>query len=157
MSAEAADQTLQPTALVHEVYLRLNAADHSVQWDSPGHFYCAAAEAMRRILIEAARRRNSLKRGGNQQRIDGPIENHPGLQIPEQLLSLNESLDRLNAEDPVKAMLVKLRYFAGMSHQEAAKLLGISRATADRYWAYSKTWLFSDMNSKKSQTNVGID
>ncbi len=147
MSAEPVDQTLNPTALVHEVYLRLNAADHNVQWDSLGHFYSAAAEAMRRILIEAARRRNSLKRGGNQQRVDYLIDNHPSLQAPEQLLSLNESLDRLNAEDPVKANLVKLRYFAGMSHQEAAKGLGISRATADRYWAYSKAWLISDMNS----------
>jgi RNA polymerase sigma factor (TIGR02999 family) len=142
LAQEKPGQTLQATSLVHEAYLRLVDVEKAQHWDSRGHFFAAAAEAMRRILVESARRRRSEKHGGRLQRID--FEEAQSLAEPpaEDLLALDEALDQLAAEDPAKAELVKLRCFAGLSHQDAAQALGISRATADRYWAYAKSWLY---------------
>jgi RNA polymerase sigma factor (TIGR02999 family) len=142
MLHEAPEHTLQATALVHEAYLRLVDVEQVQHWNSRGHFFAAAAEAMRRILVENARRKRGLRHGGDRRRIqmdDG------ALHVPEpseELLALNDALEKLAREDPQKAELVKLRYFSGMSVQEAADVLGISRATADRYWAYAKVWLY---------------
>ncbi len=134
--------TLQPTALVHEAYLRLVGGDPDAHWDSRGHFFAAAAEAMRRILIEDARRKHRLKRGGDRRRVDldqvEALVSAPG----DDLLALDEALDQFAAEDPKKAELVKLRFYAGLSVEEAASCLGISRATADRHWAYARAWLY---------------
>ena len=145
MAQERPGQTLQATALVHDAYIRLVDVEKTQHWDSRGHFFAAAAEAMRRILVENARKRASMKHGGNLRR----LELEEGLTInqqrPEDILSLDEALDVLAAEDPVKAELVKLRCFVGMSHQEAATTLGISRPTADRYWAYAKTRLYCEL------------
>ena len=142
LAQEKPGQTLQATALVHEAYLRLVDTEKVQHWESRGHFFAAVAEAMRRILVENARRRRSEKHGGHLRRID--FEQAQSLAEPpaDELLALDEALDQLAAEDPVKAELVKLRCFAGLSHQEAAQALGISRATADRYWAYAKSWLY---------------
>src|SRR5215471_6743158 len=153
MDQEKPEQTLQATALVHEAYVRLVDADRAQHWNSRGHFFAAAAEAMRRILVDNARRKHSLKRGGACRRLDldeavtcdeGPAE---------ELLSLSEALDGLAAEDPRKAELVKLRYFTGLSVQEAADVLGISRATADRYWAYAKVWLYCALSGTGKPDN----
>lgn len=139
---EKPDQTLQATALVHEAYLRLVDVDKAQHWNSRGHFFAAAAEAMRRILVENARRKRSRKGGGDRQRVNLEETAAYTQEAAEELLSLNEALEQLAREDPPKAELVKLRYFAGLSVQEAADVLGISRATADRYWAYAKVWLY---------------
>src|SRR5262245_6231581 len=142
LAQEKPGQTLEATALVHEAYLRLIDVEKVQHWDSRGHFFAAVAEAMRRILVENARRRHSEKHGVQLRRIE--FEELQTLAEPpaESLLALDEALDQLAAEDPVKAELVKLRCFAGLSHQDAAQALGISRATADRYWAYAKSWLY---------------
>ena len=141
MAQENPGQTLQATALVHEAYLRLVDVDLAQQWNSRGHFLAAAAEAMRRILVEQARRRQSLKAGGGRQRIElcavDPQIGAPLLDIA----ALNDALDKLAAKDPRKAELVKLRFFAGLSHREAADAVGISISTADDDWAYAKSWL----------------
>ena len=144
MAQEAPGQTLQATALVHEAYIRLVDVEKAQHWGSRGHFFGAAAEAMRRILVENARRKQSLKRGGGQQRID-LAEVRLDEEAPEDLLAIDEALEKLAAEDPDKATLVKLRYFAGLSTQEAADSMGISRATACRYWTYAKTWLYCEL------------
>jgi len=142
LAQEKPGQTLQATALVHEAYVRLVDQEQAQHWNSRGHFFAAAAEAMRRILVENARRKRGLKHGGGYRRVNLE-EAVPCAQEPaEELLSLNEALDRLAQEDSRKAELVKLRYFTGLSVQEAADVLGISRATADRYWAYAKVWLY---------------
>jgi RNA polymerase sigma factor (TIGR02999 family) len=144
LAHEKPGQTLQATALVHEAYLRLVDADKAQHWDSRGHFFAAAAEAMRRILIESARRKKSRKRGGDLQRVD--LDEGLALTTsPDEMLALDEALQKLAREDPVKAELVKLRCFAGLPHQEAARALGISRPTADRYWAYAKTRLYCEI------------
>jgi RNA polymerase sigma factor (TIGR02999 family) len=142
LAQEKPGQTLQATALVHEAYIRLVDVDQVPHWNSRGHFFAAAAEAMRRILVENARQRRSAKHGGQLRRID--FEDVQSLVEPpaDELLALDEALDQFAAEDPVKAELVKLRCFAGLSHQDAAQALGISRTTADRYWAYAKSWLY---------------
>ena len=137
LAQEKAGQTLEATALVHEAYLRLVDVEEVKHWDSRGHFFAAAAEAMRRILVESARRRHSAKHGGQLRRIDFDAVQSLAEPPPEDLLALNDALDLLAREDPAKAELVKLRCFAGLSHQDAAQALGISRATADRYWAYA--------------------
>jgi RNA polymerase sigma factor (TIGR02999 family) len=144
LSHEKPGQTLQATALVHEAYLRLVGTDKERQWDNQGHFFAAAAEAMRRILVENARRKKSIKRGGHLKRVelDGDFTVHSS---PDELLALDDALAKLAREDPVKAELVKLRCFAGLSHQEAARALGISRPTADRYWVYAKTRLYCEI------------
>ncbi len=142
MAQENPGQTLQATALVHDAYLRLVDVDRAQHWNSRGHFFGAAAEAMRRILLNRARDKNRLKRGGDLQRLD--LDNIEFvLETPnEELLVLDEALERLSGENPVCANLVKLRFFAGLSNQEAAIALGISSSTADRYWAYARAWLY---------------
>jgi RNA polymerase sigma factor (TIGR02999 family) len=141
MSSEPAGHTLQPTALVHEAWLRLGA-DNQPAWKNRAHFFAAAAEAMRRILIERARRRVALKRGGGVQPLDADE-----LEIPaptaddDKLLRVNDALQKLAAIDPRKAELVKLRYFVGMNFQEAAEALGIAVPTAKQWWSYARAWL----------------
>jgi RNA polymerase sigma factor (TIGR02999 family) len=142
LCAEAPGHTLQPTALVHEAYLRLVGAQELQDWNSRGHFFAAAAEAMRRILVESARSKRSLKRGGGARRVNFDQAASLVEEPADDLLALDEALDRLAAEDPAKAEIVKLRYFAGLTVEQAAQALGLSRATADRYWAYSKVWLY---------------
>ena len=145
MAGEKPGQTLQATALVHDAYIRLVDVEQFQHWNSRGHFFAAAAEAMRRILVEQARRRKSQKRGGLKQRVN--LDDAQSLVVApaDDLLALDEALEKLAREDPVKAELVKLRFFAGLSHQQAAEALGISRPTADRYWAYAKVRLYCDI------------
>jgi RNA polymerase sigma factor (TIGR02999 family) len=148
MAGEKPGQTLEPTALVHEAYLRLIGHDGGQHWDHRGHFFAAAAEAMRRILVENARRKQGPRRGGDRQRIDAD-PNLMGDSAPAyDLLALDEALSRLASESPVRAELVKLRFFAGLTVPEAAKILGISVATAERYWSYARTWLFAQLNDE---------
>jgi len=142
LASEKPGQTLQATALVHEAYLRLVDVDQVPQWNSRGHFFAAAAEAMRRILVESARAKRSLKRGGGAKRVNFDQAVSLAEEPADDLLALDEALDRLAAQDPAKAEIVKLRYFAGLTIEQAAQALGLSRATADRYWAYSKVWLY---------------
>jgi RNA polymerase sigma factor (TIGR02999 family) len=140
LSHEPPGQTLQATALVHEAYLRL-LGDEGQTWQNRGHFFAAAAEAMRRILIENARRKQRLKHGGGYQKVD---LDDIGLTIfgsCDELLALDEALEKLAQKDKVKADLVKLRFFAGLTNEQAAQVLGISHNTADRYWAYARSWL----------------
>ncbi len=146
MKKEKPGQTLQATALVHEAYIRLVGTE-SQNWNSRGHFFAAAAEAMRRILIESARRKKRLRHGGGRQRVDlDKVE--LGIDGPsDELIALDEALAKLAIEDPVKAELVKLRYFAGLTVEQAAEILKISRATADRYWSYARAWLFAEINT----------
>ncbi len=141
LARERPGQTLSPTALVHEAYLRLSG-DAAHDWDSRGHFFAAAAEAMRRILVESARRKKRLKHGGGRQRVPLDPVAAPAETPSDDLLALDEALAQLAAEDPAKARLVELRFFAGLSVEEAARCLGISRATADRWWAFARAWLF---------------
>ena len=144
MRSEAAGHTLEPTALVHEAYIRLvGGADPG--WQNRGHFFAAAAEAMRRILIESARRRGRIKHGGGRAQAELAEQVAVQLEDPMDLLALDEALGKLEAEDAGKAKLVKLRYFAGLSVEEAAAVLEISRATADRWWAYARAFLFCEM------------
>jgi RNA polymerase sigma factor (TIGR02999 family) len=141
LAQEKPGQTLQATALVHEAYLRLVDSDTIQRWDSRGHFFAAAAEAMRRILVENARRKGSARAGGGRRRVD-LVEIEPtteGSRVD--LLALDEALERLEAKDRRKAELVKLRFFAGLTNQQAAAALGISTSTADNDWAYAKSWL----------------
>lgn len=141
MASERPSHTLQPTALVHEAYLRLGGAEQS-KFENRAHFFAAAAEAMRRILVDSARRHSQLKRGGGQERVElnetriaAPVED-------EKLLLVNEALDDLAREDPVKAEVVKLRYFVGLKHQEIADALGVSEPTVRRHWAVARVRLF---------------
>jgi len=144
MSNEAPGQTLQPTALVHEAWLRLTG-NENVKWDGRAHFFGAAAEAMRRILIDNARRKKALRHGGGQRPLDiQDVEVAAALQDDE-LLALNDALEQFSAKDPQKAELVKLRYFAGLTLQQAAELLAISEPTAKRHWAYARAWLFREI------------
>jgi RNA polymerase sigma factor (TIGR02999 family) len=142
LAHEPPGQTLQPTALVHEAYLRLVGGDTPPRWDGRGHFFAAAAEAMRRILVENARRKRSPKHGGGRRRLDAEAVPLAAPAPAEDLLALDEALNLLAARDRVKAELVKLRYFAGMSIAEAADALDISVATAKRYWTFSRAWLY---------------
>ena len=141
LASESPGQTLQPTALVHEAWLRL-AGDDESRWDSRGHFFAAAAEAMRRILVDNARRKGSLKRGGDRPQADIDVESLIAAPEPiEDLLALDEVLSQLAIADPEAAQLVKLRYFVGLSREESAGILNISPRTADRLWAYARAWL----------------
>lgn len=143
LAHESPGQTLQPTALVHEAYLRLVGPD--IEWDSRGHFFAAAAEAMRRILVDGARQKNTEKHGGGRHRYDATEVPLASPEPVEDLVALDEALNRLTEHDPAKAELVKLRYFAGLTIEQAADMLGISPATAKRYWTYSRAWLFRAM------------
>jgi len=148
MANEAPGQTLQPTALVHEAYLRL-VGNEDKKWAGRAHFFAAAAEAMRRILIDNARRKRAQRHGGGQQRVDVEDVDIAADADDEQLLAINEALDRLAAGDKVKAELVKLRYFVGMTIEEAAQILGISEPTAKRYWTYARAWLYAEINTSQ--------
>jgi RNA polymerase sigma factor (TIGR02999 family) len=151
MASESGTQTLQPTALVHEAWLRLGG-DEQPTWEDRTHFFCAAAEAMRRILIDRARSKKALRHGGGQRRI--PIED---VQIAaatqdDELLAVNEALDRFAAQEPRKAELVKLRYFVGFTLKEAGEVLGISEPTAVRWWTYSKTWMYQAVQQSRDSS-----
>ena len=146
---EKPGQTLQATALVHEAYLRVVGVGKDQQWDSRRHFFAAAAEAMRRILIDQARHKQSAKSGGTRKRVlldeASPLLACEGEPVMD-LLALDEALRQLEAEDPIKAQLVKLRYFTGVSLEETARLLQISPATAKRYWVYARSWLYGKLH-----------
>jgi RNA polymerase sigma factor (TIGR02999 family) len=149
LAREKPGQTLQATALVHEAYLRLVGADPAPAWSGRGHFFGAAARAMRQILVDAARRKGADKRGGGRGRLS--LDAAAAVATPEgppadDLLALDEALSRLAVEDPLKARLVELRYFAGLSVEDAAAALGISPATAKRHWVYARVWLYDELN-----------
>jgi RNA polymerase sigma factor (TIGR02999 family) len=150
MAQEAPGQTLQSTALVHDAYVRLVDVPNAQQWDSRRHFFAAAAEAMRRILVESARRKQRLKHGAGQ--VHEPVENDiPCPERPERMLALDEALDRLTAINPQAAELVKLRYFAGFSNAEAAESLGISPRKANQVWAYARAWLREEIGDDEEE------
>lgn len=145
LAGEKPGQTLEPTGLVHEAYLRLVGNHRELKWDGRGHFFASAAEAMRRILIENARRKHGPRRGGDRRRIDANLDQIGANTQDVDLLDLDEALEQLAAESPVRAELVKLRFFAGLTIPEAAAALGISVATAERYWAYARVRLYADL------------
>jgi RNA polymerase sigma factor (TIGR02999 family) len=145
LRGEAPGQTLQPTALVHEAYLRLVGSEPESGWAGRGHFFAAAAEAMRRILVERARRRQARKRGGGLSRADLDLDGLAALQRSEDLIALDEALTKLAARDPRKAKLVEMRFFAGLTLDETAAALDISPATADRDWAFARAWLYREL------------
>ena len=145
MAHESAGVTLQPTALVHEAWLRLGG-DKQIAWQNRAHFFGAAAEAMRRILIDSARRRNARRRGGGQKPLNiDDVEPAACVERDDALLAIHDALEKLAAQDPRKAELVKLRYFVGLTTEEAAEALGISAPTAKRWWAYARAWLFEEI------------
>jgi RNA polymerase sigma factor (TIGR02999 family) len=154
LAHEKPGQTLDATALVHEAYLRLVDAEQAQHWDSRGHFFAAAAESMRRILIDNARRKQAARHGGGRRRV--PLDDAPrAIETPESLLALDDALTRFAAEEPAKAELVKLRFFAGLSTSEAAAALGVSVATAERWWAFARTWLFADLQDQGEENVSG--
>jgi len=150
MAHEVSGQTLQATALVHEAYLRLVDVEKAQHWSSRGHFFGAAAEAMRRILVDNARRKQRPKHGGARQRVELDEACSFHCAPDDDLLALDEALARLASQEPTKAELVKLRYFAGLSLDEAAEALGISRATAKRYWTYARAWLYAEIDPEEN-------
>jgi RNA polymerase sigma factor (TIGR02999 family) len=146
LAEEKPGQTLQATALVHDAYLRLVDVEKAQHWNSRGHFFAAAAEAMRRILIDNARRKGRQKRGGvRRQRVDLDSQDLVSQTTPDELLLLDDALAALTAEEPEAGRLVKLRYFAGLSVEQAAELLGLSRTTAYEHWAYARVWLHAEL------------
>jgi RNA polymerase sigma factor (TIGR02999 family) len=146
---EKPGQTLQATALVHEAYLRLVGKDAGPPWNGRGHFFAAAAEAMRRILVDNARRKRTEKHGGDRARIDLASLDVAAEGNTEELVALDEALERLTAEEPAAAAVVKLRYFAGLTAESAAAALGISLRTANRHWAYAKAWLYQQLHGPR--------
>ena len=148
LAQEKPGQTLQATALVHEAYLRLVDQNEVQHWDSRGHFFTAAAEAMRRILVESARSKQRLKRGAGAARL--PLQESHAIDVDrsQEFIEIDEALSELERHDAQAAALVKLRYFAGMEHQEAAAILGISRRAADRLWLLARTWLYRTLRSE---------
>jgi RNA polymerase sigma factor (TIGR02999 family) len=151
MANEKPGQTLDATALVHEAYLRLIGDQ---QFENRRHFFAAAAEAMRRILVDNARRKHSLKRGGDRQRLDLNMEEPAQVGRGEHLLLLDDALDRLQASDPDKAQLVKLRYFAGMTVEQAAESLAISVTTANRWWTFARAWLHEEIRRQDNHSTT---
>jgi len=154
LAHERPGQTLQSTALVHEAYIRLVDVEKAQHWDSRGHFFAAAAEAMRRVLTENARRKACAKRGGGWQRVDLDDLDLPTKSPPERLLALNEAIEKLSGEDEAAARLVKSMYFAGLTIEQAAAVLGISVATAYRHWAYARAWLQCELGGKGDRSNL---
>jgi RNA polymerase sigma factor (TIGR02999 family) len=154
MAREKPGQTLDATALVHEAYLRLVGNGVEPHWDGRGHFFAAAAEAMRRILVDAARRKRGPKHGGGRQRVDPDLDQFLAPSSPVDLLALDDALTRFAGESPVRAELVKLRFFAGLTMPDAARALGVSLATAERYWTYAKTWLFAELGDAEGPPKV---
>jgi len=151
LTLEKPGQTLQATALVHEAYVRLVGANEDAHWDGRRHFFAAAAEAMRRVLIDRARRKGSAKRGGARRRVPlDAVASPPAPDVPpaDNLFALDDALRQLEVEDPIKAQLVKLRYFAGFSLEDAARALDISPATAKRYWVYARSWLYGKLHEE---------
>lgn len=147
MANEAPGHTLQPTALVHEAWLRIVGQDGQAQFKNRGHFFGAAAEAMRRILIDRARRKQAQRHGGGQQRVDIQEIEIAAEVMDDELLALNDALNKLDAQDKPKAELVKLRFFVGLTLEEAAEVLGISLATAKRQWTFARAWLYAELNA----------
>jgi RNA polymerase sigma factor (TIGR02999 family) len=152
LALEAPGPTLQPTALVHEAYIRLVGAEDRPRWSSRGHFFAAAAEAMRRILVDRARRNARPKHGGDHRRVDWDLVQSVADASEEQLIELDEALSALEQEDPTVAKLVKLRFFGGMTMAEVSQVMGISAATAGRYWLYARTWLLAELDDTNSLT-----
>jgi RNA polymerase sigma factor (TIGR02999 family) len=151
LADEPAGNTLQPTALVHEAYLRLVGTPDGEPWNHRGHFFAAAAEAMRRILVDNARRKQSLKQGGGRTRLlDVDPERLAAPEVSEDLLALDEALCRLASADPQAAQLVQLRYFGGLTIKQAAEVLGISSRTADSWWAYARSWLLAELRGDEA-------
>jgi len=155
MAHEKPGQTLQATALVHEAYLRLVDTEKAQHWDSRGHFFVAAAVAMRRILVEQARRKQRVRHGGGRKRID--LDEACSVVLPpdNDLLALDEALTRLAARDPVRAQLVTLHFFAGLTMPEAAQSLGISLSTAERNWRFARAWLYAELTDQASAADSG--
>jgi len=150
LAHERPGQTLQATALVHEAYLRLVGNDAPARWDHRGHFFAAAAEAMRRILVAKARRKGRQRHGGERRRVEMDEADLAMEEPCEDLLALDEALQQFEQQEARKAELVKLRYFAGLSEEEAAAALGISRTTAARWWAFARAWLYQRLHGSKS-------
>jgi len=148
LAKEAPGQTFQATALVHDAYLRLVDVKEVQHWNSRGHFFAAAAEAMRRLLVENARRKKALQRGGGREKLDISVVDPEAPRISEDVLALNDALNKLEQQHSKKAELVKLRYFAGMTMEQAAEALGISAATAHRHWNYARAWLHQEISGK---------
>ncbi len=154
LAEEKPGQTLQATALVHDAYIRLVDVEKAQHWDSRGHFFAAAAVAMRRILVEQARCKQRLKRGGERQRVSlDHVELECGLP-PNELLALDEAIARLELEDPEKARVVQLRFFVGMNHEEVAKVLGVSAVTVRRQWRYARAWLRREMQDESDDDEL---
>jgi RNA polymerase sigma factor (TIGR02999 family) len=151
LSQERPGQTLEATALVHEAYIRL-VGDQTQKWDNRGHFFIAASEAMRRILVETARRKQRLRHGGDRRRVAFDDADLFVEESPDDLIALDEALAKLSRKDKVKADLVKLRFFAGLTGEQAAKVLGISHNTSDRYWAYARSWLHLEITKADRAT-----
>jgi RNA polymerase sigma factor (TIGR02999 family) len=151
LAQEKPGQTLQATALVHEAYLRLVGGGQTLDWDGRGHFFAAAAEAMRRILVESARKKKRQRHGGGRRRVDLQEAVSLADSCHDDLLALDEALTRLAAREPAKAELVKLRYFAGFSIDDAAALMHISRTTAKRYWAFARAWLLAEIGDAEPE------
>ena len=149
LAQEKPGQTLQATALVHEAYLRLVDGESGQQWNSRGHFFAAAAEAMRRIVIDHARDRRRLKRGGAVQRVEIDLGEISDEAPDVDLLALDDALEQLERDDPISASLVKLRFFAGLGQGEAAEALGLSRRTADRHWTFARAWLYDRLRREE--------
>lgn len=149
MKAEAPGHTLEPTALVHEAYIRLIGKDDPL-WQNRGHFFAAAAEAMRRILIEEARRNGAIRHGGGARHLPLQEANCAAKMKCDDLIALDEALARLEAHDALSAQLIKLRFFAGMDHAEAARFLGLTLRTAERNWTYARTWLFRELSKDRA-------
>ena len=154
MAQEAPGQTLQATALVHEAYLRLVDVYKAKHWDSRGHFFAAAAEAMRRVLVEDARRKRTVKHGGQVRRLDIDVDHLENPKLAEEILAVDEALAKLARENPPVAKLVNLRYFAGMTLEEASTVLQVSVRTAHRYWDYARAWLHHEIGTSHSSSGT---
>jgi RNA polymerase sigma factor (TIGR02999 family) len=152
LAHEAPGQTLQPTALVHEAYVRLTGTtDTEIRWENRRHFFAAAAEAMRRLVVENARRKKRQKHGGDRRRVSLEAAESMAKERSEDLVALDEALTRLAVHDPIKAEVVKLRFFAGLTMPEIAQSLDLSLATVERYWTYARTWLYAELSGEDGQ------